>query len=512
MAESGKIVTWNNFKGGDYGDFGGSKPPPGTFHAKNMLVYTDGSIGPRAGLKNITPASMPNGALLALASTSTPNRELFFLIGTTGYYAKVTDPGVVPIAYSGTLDDTPDQPVKPKHDTATLLFTVRQDDSTPDKVYRVDPVAGTIAGIPGSAGGIDVVLQGQQLIVATSEFSNQILGSSPDDPTDWSAGIFADVDDNWQVTALHVVRNTLAIIKRTGWVVMTGVLGDFTSQVFRKVSSADGVLHSWHCEIDANDNVWFWPLFRQSPAVFNGQTIQYFGQINRPIRVDDATIATTPLNRGVTVVNGKLTPSTTVLVQGGDDNGGAIFANNQWTLHDFETPISGMVTSNGNQFLITDGGSDSAPAQIYSTFFDLDRPAFVGEGLVSPGDNSDTPVDALITFPQFWSPNGREFTVRQIMVSFTSYDTGNTATNHFGLDLTVMGRGRGKGYQMVQAISQEFDQTPSESSNTGTDQEWYFNVHCDAGSGIEVTLKDIRGVKIRAVSVLSPDRSWEPEA
>jgi hypothetical protein len=521
MPEDNAIIsTWDNFSAGDYGKRGGERAGKGTFHAQNMLVYSDGKIGPRAGLKNITPASMPTGKLLAFVATPVAGKDGLFIIDKQPYWFDLFNTVTAPTAMAADLDQTPEQPAVVRLDTTTMLFPVRYDvsgTSTSDGTYRIDVINNTVAKLTAAPGGIDVNFLDQQVIIASSEFLPRIFGSSPTDPNSWGEGRFADVGDNWQTTALWPIRNALAILKRTGIHVLQGVLGDADTERYTKVSTSDGVLHSWESDRDADDRIWFWPTFRKLPASFDGATVRYEGHLELTQAIErDETIAATPTKRGVVVIEGHMTPSSVVFVQGGTAQRGIVQHNGIWTLHHWETSISGMLGQGGpvsQQLLATDGGGTGVAAKIFTTLLNLDRPAFTSDGLASPGDNSSTPVDAWVTLPQWWSPDGREVKVSQVIVDFTSWNTGTAATNHFDIAVRVLGRDRASEVVRATATDSEpdaFDEVVGSSSTDGTRRRKTFMFDCPPGAGIEITLSNIRGCAIRSVTAVEAKRPGRP--
>lgn len=509
-----QIVVWDNFSGGDYGTQGGERAPQGTFKASNMIVRANGMIGPRPGLRNITPDSMPDGFLLGIATGPVVEKNCLFIIDQTAYHFDLGNTATAPTAFGSMFPFAPNQPVKPKLQTADWLvpITYGAAPGTQDKMYVLDPAANTLAELSSdSLGGHEFVQQGQQIIVAQSEFSNQLDASSPIDPTDWSAGLFADIGDDWQVTALFVLKNVLAIIKRTGWHILSGVFGDPTTQFIRQISQADGVLHPWQAEIDQNDQIWFWPLFKFSPGVFNGAALQYLGIYDFPTRENDDTLADEPIKRSVVVIDGDKTASDPVFIQGGDSQMMLVQHNGVWTFHNFETTISAMAAKNGQQLVITDGGGESDPAQFYSTVFTLGRPAFTSDTVCGPGDNSDTPLNASLTLPQHWSQDGREMFPRQLVVDFVSWDTGTEETNHFDMTLRILGTADQNGVGLEQeGTTQSWDEVVDSSSADGTRRRavfWFSETH---GAGVELQITNIRGVDFRAFTLLEPQSAQEP--
>lgn len=508
-----EIVTWNDFSGGDYGTLGGRRAETNQFKASNMIVRANGRIGPRAGIKDFTPASMPTGTLLGFSVGPVVGREGLFIIGKTPYRFDLYTPATAPTALSD-FAQTPNQPVKPRVRTANWLVPINYGASSPDSqdgVYVVNPSADTNTKITGSMGGIDVVQEGQQMIVARSQFYNQIDGSSAIDPTDWSGGIFADVGDDWQVTALNIMKNVLVVIKRTGWWILSGVLGDSATETFRQASTADGVLHSWQADMDQKDTLWFFPLFQAYPGLFNGAVIQYMGNLTFPTREHDEIHAVPPLTKSVTVFDGHRTASSVAYIQGGSSQKMLLQHNGVWTFHDFGVTISAMAAKNGDQLVITDGGGASTAAKIYSVNFWLERPAFVSDELVSPGDGSTTPLDASLTLSQHWTSDRREVHARQLVVDFVSFDTGTTATAHFDIQIRTMGTADqdGNGVDSYSAV-QSWDQAVSASSTDGTLRRHVFEFSEPPGSGIEVLLTNVRNVDFDSFTLLDPQQAQRP--
>lgn len=505
-----RIVSFDNFKGGEYGTKGGDSAPPNSFHAKNMLVYADGYIGPRPGIREITPASMPVGELLALATTEVSQATGTFVIGDTVYSFDLGNAATVPTALTGTFNETPEQPIVLHPETTDLLATVRYDPNTPDATYRLAYTpggGGTVTEITDSPGGHDVLQYEQATVVAESQFTSRLFASSPTDPDDFSEGRFVDVGDNWQVTAMHVLRNGLAVLKRTGLYLLRGVIGDADSEYVLRVSTDRGPLHPWQADKDHSDRIWFWPLFRKHPAVFTGNPPEHLSHLDLPTREEDGTIADPPLKRGVKVLDGDASPETVVFVQSAASHLGIVYHNDVWTMHEFEEDISGMLASTLDLFVTTDGGGAATAANIYSCKFNLNRPAFTSDPVTQPGDNSNTPLDCELTLPQWWNQSGRDVTVRQVVVDFKSWATGAAETNHF--ELVVKSLGRNLSAEQTYA-SGTFDEAGASSSSSGTRRRKVFNVQCSPGSGFEISLSNIRGCAFKSIAVLGEGHDESP--
>lgn len=489
-------IKFDNFKFGDYGSYGGSKAAPeGSFDALNMLVYADGSIGPRPGWANRTPNDMPNGKLVALLITQTPTRNLVFIVADDVRAANLALlPGSGSVSM-GTLDTTPTTAVYPKAGTAEYYIAVPG-----DKCYKLDPPSGTITSLAGSPGGTELEVYGLRLVVVDSGAKYRILYSAANDFESWPAENFLNVGDLWDITALREQKNHLTIMKSRGTYVMTGVPGT-ASAVVRKIDRSYGPLMPSQADIDQQDTITFIPAFRQNPATFDGaqtQQVSYLTSLD-PDRDSDASL---PLVRGFTTTLGDQAPSTLVLTQGDGHDIMVVNQNGVWTKHHVEKSISGMVRGGyTGDVYVTDGGADASPSKIYSNHFNKNRPGFSTDQEMQPGDDSLTPPQAYVAIPQWWAPDDTEVTVRQVIVDYTKWNTGADATNHFDIIPTSYGRFN------ADAVTQDpisFDQAGSGAGGSvgdNTTGRFVAGFPYCYGAGFSIKLDNIRGVAIRSITV-----------
>lgn len=519
MPEVGsQIVSWGTFTGGEYGTAGGRNAPAGTFTARNMLVYANGTVGPRPGLKNMTPNNMPNGKLLCLVSTPVVGRDGLFIIGNTVYRFNLGNPASDPVIV-GTFATTPTVPLHPYLVTDVFYVAVPN-----DKCYRIDPTNDQVTAVTGvgtSPGGRDLVIWNQQMIVAcdghdASHPLYRLMASKPGDVNDWSEGRFIDSgDDNWQVTGLRIQRNTLAILKRNGVYELTGILGDPETEVERRAVTPTTTLQPYHADMDALERYWFIPVFEDFPAEFSGGTVNEFPRIKFDVHEHDEGDSL-PQLQGLAMLRGDLAPSTIVCVRGGSTQQMLISQNNAWTKHDIGVIVSGMCGGD-RVLLVTSGGTNSTPAQIYMANLLHNRPAFVGDVDAAPGDNSSTPMQTHLTVPQHWETPGRETRVRQVIVDFDTWDTGSTTHNHFDVTVKVMGRDANRGAASELAYTtgtggqpNSFDQATSASSTSGTSQRQVFDFRTDYGAGFEISIVNNRGCAIADITVMHQPRQQRP--
>lgn len=491
-----KAIDYSNFSAGEWGLKGGDKAPPGSFHASNMMVYSNGYIGPRPGIKDFTPDNMPVGELRALVETPTPDREGLFIIGNTAYYYSFRDLSITPVALTGDVLSAGTGPLHPHIDTATFLVAVPD---SPGGVWRLDQVAGTMAQIDSAPAGVDLAIYDAQLIVVGSSDRPRLFGSAPSEDGiayDFSDGMFQDVGDNWGIGAILVQRNYLTIIKRNSIHVMSGVFGD-NSMVIRDVSHAVATNVPWHTTLDNDDRIWYLPLFRENPNEFSGATISWLGQFNglSPREGEDGLL---PVKRGITAFEGQLTGSSIIAVQGGDAQVGILNHNNIMSFQHFEVPVSGMVASLNNHVVFTDGGDTDIAANVYACNFELDRPAFISDNNASPGDGSNTPLETFFELPYYFAPDGRMVRVRAVSVEVYKYDTG-VYTNTLNLNANTLNRTNGAG-DIANDLS-SWSEDASLATVDGVHDRLVFPKLCAWGEGFKIRISSVVGLSIKSVHI-----------
>lgn len=523
MPETGsKVAKWDDWSKGDYGTDGGRKSGAGTFTGTNVVVYANGGVGPRPGLLNVTPASMPTGKLLALAKSPIVGRDGLFVIGNTVYRFDLGTAATAPTAV-GTFDTTPTEPLYFYLNTDVFYVALPG-----DKCYRVDPTNDQVDAVTDSPPGRFLIIHNGQMLVAGdgSDDENRewrIRASKPGDVNDWSEGRSADVGTEgpqlpaWQITAMGTQRNGLAVLKREEAFVITGIIGDPDSQVIRRATGGTTTLQPWHAQVDDADRFWHIPVFRDNIAAYTGGGITQEFNLEFSVNEHDEG-DTLPLLQGLAVTQGDQTGSTVVAVRGGDSQEALVLMNNAWTRQAFDVDISGMVAADrqGRQGLVvfTDGGDTGVAAKIYTADFNTDRPGFTTDPLSRPGDDSDTPLVSNVVAPQFWTEAGREIKVRQVVVDFDVWDTGSATHNHFDVSVKVLGRDANRGVNAEEQYTTEdatapnaYDEDTNASSASGTAKRQVFNFNCDWGAGCEVSTYKVQGASIQAFTIMYSERA-----
>lgn len=500
-------VTFSDFSGGDYGEIGGAKAPKNTFKAQNMLVTADGFLMPRPGWKDRSPTDLPVGKVTLMAPTSVPTKDMMIGVADDVYtynLANAPSPGAS-VSLLGTFGVTPTYALYPKAGTSEFYVTIPENAS-----YKLDVVGSSVDELTDSPGGREIELYGLRLVVATT--AGRIIFSEPDDPDSWPSENFIDIGDKWDITALREQNNHLSIFKSRGKHVLTGIPG--VNPIVRKTERSRGVLHPGEVDIDEDDMMWFIPWSDTNPASFDGNSTKRIDYLKNLASVRDGDNPALPVVRGVAESVGDRSPSTLIATQGGGANRMLLFHNGVWTFHATSITISGMCRGGfTGDFYVTDGGGVSASGKVFSNTFGLNRPAFTIDGLVSPGDNSNTPVDAWVKFPQYWSPDGTELRVEEVIVDFVKYNTGTSETSHFDIDVFIGGRSP-EGQGEATGVTYPWDETVSGAGASIGDFKSDRKVQgCKTakGSSFEIQLRNVRNVKIKTVTVVTALYKSRPE-
>jgi len=130
----------------------------------------------------------------------------------------------------------------------------------------------------------------------------------------------------------------------------------------------------------------------------------------------------------------------------------------------------------------------------------LDRPAFTSDTWASPGDHSNTPLDASFRLPDYLAPEGKELRVRSVTVDFIKYTTGSATNNNITLTVTS---------QFRELVADDSSITPYVLFNEATTgatagvrtRKVYRGTPGTWGGGYRITLSDLKGVAIDRVIV-----------
>lgn len=485
-------VTYEQFGAGEYGQPGGAHAPDGSFTGRNVRVYRNGLIGPRAGIK-ITPLG-PSGTIynawrIPSDGISAPSDLLW--VTTAGDVKKaVTSSNTITSVGSITAPSRPPQVVH--LGGGKFVMTSFQ-----DKCYLIDLAANTTTAITGSPGGTTIAMVNDRVFVGNDGGGGfaRVFYTDPAAFTAFPPANFFDVGARSGIGVLVGQRDHLSIGMEDGsWWVYRGV-GDAAS--LRKVTTADWPNWSFNPHAAANmtdDIITEMTSLGDWPAFFDGAALnheyQYGPRGNGQVYFSTEDIRVLP----------NIRPGEAAIILPDATNGARLYLRQDgaWTIHTLPTTISYIAAPRSvGGFTLC---NKTAPA-FYYLDTNLERPAFTSDTYARPGDLSDTPLDASFTLPEWWSPPGTEIRVKQVIVDFLKYNTGASGTNNITLGVTSFGLFNSTdGTESPGA--QSWNEAVSAGTTGGKHQRHVFNVGEQGyGAGFQLTFTALRGVAIRGIYV-----------
>lgn len=491
-----RVFQFADWRGGEFGDLGAQGGPPNSFTGKNVMRYRSGAVGPRPGVKNVSPSGLPNGPVWALGAVPLAN-GIVFGIGNTLY--GVTSPGSGAAVALGTIAVTPTTPQQIVPRSGVLDLAVYG-----DKAYTIDPVAATTTALTGSPAGSTLALYGVRMVNANPAANpSRVFYSAAADFNSWPALNFFDVGAaGWPVTYVDEIRQRLAIANgAVEWWALTGVPG--VNDVLRRQTRGDLAALSHRHVARIGETLWFIAPNEDFPVQYSGVTVD-------KLRYRHLTFTS-----GVASSFGAASlpaPESVLFVEAGGTNRGLLFWNDVWTFHTFgvttsqfvtaERPATSLADSTSVPMLLSDGGGPGVAAKLYAFHQTLDRPGKVGDTWAQPGDDSTTPMAAELATREEWGTRGEDLVARTVIVDFVKWNTGSTSTNHF--DLVVRGLHRYNTVGFKDSAVQKFDEAAALTTADATVDRRVFRVG-DQGvaQGLQVRFSNLRGVAIRQVTVLA---------
>jgi hypothetical protein len=496
-------VVYDRFNVGEYGHQGGSHAPDGSFTGRNVMVWRNGLIGPRPGLK--ASATAPTGGVAIsnvwrIPADGAANTADMMWVTTTGVVVKAVESTGAKTTLTGSITAPTRAPQIVHTGVGTYILT-----NFGDQSYAIDLVANTVTAIAGSVGGTTIGMYSDRVFIAnggTTGNFRRVFYSEPADYTNFPALNFFDITGNSGVAALVGQRDHLSIAAEDGsWWVFRGA-GSTGS--LRKVTAADWPTHGFNphaCTNLADDLIVMMTPLGDWPSTFDGTTLEHN---YLPSPSGDVTLYGD--TTGIRVLPGRRPGEACMIVPDGT-NGALLWVNQggTWTIHRYPTNISSVATaSSTNQFLLC----DKTTPTFYVAAFDLNRPAFIGDSRARPGDLSDTPLDAHFTMPEWWSPPGTEVRVKQVIVDFVKYTTGVT-TNGFSVALTAFGLFQNDGTESPAA--QAWSEAGASASTSGVRDRFVANFGSQGyGAGFQVSINSMVGVGIRTITVVLDNQPSSP--
>lgn len=506
---------------------------PNMFTASNMIVYPDGSIGPRYGLFDLTLTgdSISNGVVggigYNLQADASGVRETWLVVGTAVYVLE-RDTGSVDSV--GAIGATPAAPVQYVQAANVSYLSVPG-----DKTYKLTHVASsTISALTASAtvfspGMTCYGAYGDRIVAAgagkapdgtTSPgyrlyYSNPIGATSDPGPEGWTATNYLDVGGTAGICGLWEQRNHLVIAKTDGtWWVVTGVLGvnDVLRQVDISVSpnqqdaayvvSGGDLAYAVGSTVDGS--VGSLGLMDGSRPLLNGYL--FFSEGRSPTDVQQPALCVRPLKeRGDWFAQrGRQSSGTnnrmTTLCR-------KVWSQHAWGISEVMTGhVSSSPLANDTHLMVARGSSDAVKLYRWRAY--ATRPAFTSDTAGKVGDGSATPLTCSLRTPEWWAQQGEELTVRSVTVDGRKWSTGASATNHYDLTVTALRLYQGDQDTGVPDVEertsavQSFDQAGASSTTSGQAFRKQLSYGAQGvGNGFRLDFTNVRGLALSKIEV-----------
>lgn len=505
-----RVASWSSWRRGEFGRIGGQDAPAGSFTGVNVMVTRDGSIVPRQGWRDVTPAGVIAGATSGLYFTGTTNKDLTWVQGTVVRQSPGAVGGGAIVNYAGALAVSPTKVTDGFVVNQIIYLTVFG-----DKTYRLDAVASTLAALTGTPpGGRAVCVYGDRLIVGgLSGFPNRIQISAAANFNSWPSTNIIDIGgDNVEIRALYPMRDFLVIVRADGSVyVLTGVptVNETVRKIvgFPKVAMGGQVLNAARAAMDlSNDTIWHVGLHELIPVRYNGARVQTIPEL-----------LFAPARTGIDQTDG-LVPSygaaagserDECILTSKPDGAFATRRNGAWTKHAFAAAIGanqqGYLQGDGGDAVYMLGAVGTTPKIMRMAFADRNGAAPInGAGFFAAESAGDLSVEvnfqATATMPDIYAGDDNEVIVRHVIVDFETFTAGGGSvfTNHFDVTVTTLGIYEGQ----PSSETKSFDAAQAGGS-AGQRERRRLSFALGRGNGFRVSLDNLRGVKIKRVEVLA---------
>lgn len=498
MAEEG-IATWNDFSAGEAGRHGLTKPPgPGFFSGRNVLVYSNGLLGPRPGLKNLRVSNVPSGRTVALEAhtdqfngvtffrsiyhTDTPTLRTYLFWLAQG----VVSPGdiVAPAGASVQVDASTDAEakVRPSMRVGSLHYF-----ADAGQLYRVSTTTSGAAPTLLFSGLSPRAIASHGVRVYITQNAD-LRYSAANDATSWPAANVITVGAaSKDIVGLYSSADGLYIVKEDEIWVLTGQ--DPTSGRLVKLNDGWGVDAPWTMALDRSRRMLGIAGDGKSPIIFDGAqvaVVDHIDAVRSPLRIIPADFLTiSPSTAGAAAAGSPHgTGGSTLLVDDKRAHAGAtdtiltLFDGRTWTQHTTTLDVHGLIAPwiERERYLLPADGTTNATAPAWYGFDPfIQRPGFVNDAWSAPGDGSDTPVAANASLPEFWTPDGGEVRVRQVIVDFVKWDTGSATANQLDVAVETFGR-RGTSAEATETKTWTEAATPSVNLLTANESSFETSV------------------------------------
>lgn len=484
---------WSKGDWGNKGAFLAGRADDGFFKGTNVMVYKDGSIGPRAGMVALGLTGAPTGEVRMFGYVPTTKdgySGLFLMVvGNKAYWAPALE---LSGAWTeiGTLAGTETEfcSARPILSEGMCYFATRN-----QGIYKWNVSSGTLTQVSTTSGIYDMARYGERLYAATLRrvyYSDAADFSTWDEDLSW-------FDVGWQFAnyRLGALRNNLFFFRQGGGHYILSGTPTSTSTLRETGSGLPPDEHSTTV-IPSEDAAAWIPQVRNAPVYFRSGMVDP----DRWAHLEDWTTSANGQRHGAYSYGEQ-----TVAFLGATDHKMLVRHNGVWTKHEVGVDVERICRVSSDWFGFTDGGSASTAPSFWLWGYDFDKPGITeaGQGR-RPGDGTDTPLAASIDLPEWWHPQGAEVRGLKVEVDFVSWGTGTAETAHFDLTIDAL---RTRSLESVSrdgnaSATFSFDEAVASSSAAGDERRASFNVGDQGwGRGFQIHLTNIRSVSIRTITV-----------
>lgn len=507
-----KLVRYDDWSKGDWGELSPFNAPAGSFTGTNVIVYANGFIGPRAGLhENTYTGDTMQGNVWGIYTPGRIGKPVIIFVDDHIFSTSEDNTTLDVVADVATLDAVPTEPIVATwyDPNGNIYFT-----SPGDKVYSINWATNVLTNVPVKNSGVDdagvetVYLCRDRLYAAgdgkTGGNGGQyVYVSAAADFSNFGGGETFQVGYFNSVTSIMESQNSLnfSTLESTnnigsgvGWYALVGATpqGDL-----RRVNTSVAAGAQQEVVNADNGNFYYWTGWNTSPTdtpyLVQANGAKFNEEEFRHIRLT-----------GSTRYGYFNAPDKTLIYVSDQGNNAWMRVNGVWTKHHFEVDVSGPVapTEAGDSFLLAYG----APSTDVVVYEMLSRPSgpVPASGTSNPGDNSNSPIDALFELPAYQS-EGKEVRVRRVFVDFSKFDLDHAdGDNEFTVTVRSFGQYNLPGGSTDGTV--ETSQTWSEDQNLagalGTLDRFVARVGQQGKSqGFQIAISGIKGVMIRSISV-----------
>lgn len=502
------VRVFADFSGGEAGAFDLGKVPANFWTGRNMILYRSGILGPRPGLKAHALGRVPVGPINGLGFIEAGARSLLYVDGTGVW---VDNPDGAAALQIGTITaPSPRWPIRIYDVTNETGFMHVPNGG---RSFRLRPSNGVIEDM-NTSGGVAGCIYGLRAVRSDSS-NNRFYYSATNTAFSWPSANFTDIRIANRIVFMTEQRGHLTIVTADGtWWVLQGVPG--VNDTLRRITGGRTVPAAMAPEsfVDIGDDlVHYLSPINNYPGSFNGEEhteLSYLSMTPENPRASYASGTQTDAYNRAKAFQGADNSSPAFVIPAGHagPNGRLLLKHNGvWGLHEFETPMSQFWSSNGRGRIFGFGSGPDANTSLFTAQLRLDRPAFTSDTNARPGDNSNTPLDCHITFPETWSESGDEILVKEVMVDFVRWNTGVAEPNRIRADITALARGsEGEPLTETREWTQAGSSSPAAQEGTKDRVRFGFGPQ-GSGAAWRLKLHGLRGVAIRQVAVI-----YEPVA